>query len=282
MVNISNLSFGYKGGFQLFKNLEFEILPGNIYGFLGKNGAGKTTFLKLISGLLYSDEGSITYNSIDVKERRPEVLSEMFIIPEEFELPEVSIPNYVDLFKGFYPNFDESVLKDVLKELEVNSQMKLNSLSYGQKKKFLIAFAIASNCPLVLMDEPTNGLDIPSKSIFRRLIATYTNESRSFIISTHQVRDLENLIDPIVIVDNGQIIFNHPVNIISEKLEFIKADKPLDESIKVFHSEPVFGGMYYVTERFSEGESQVDFELLFNAILVNKEELNNHLLTENK
>ena len=277
MIQIDNVSFGYNSDAELFSDLSLEVKPGNIYGLLGKNGAGKTSLLKLMAGLLYTQKGSIKYNNTDVSLRQPKVLSDIFIIPEEFFIPDMSIKSYISHFSGFYPHFDQKIMDDIVSEFEIETNRNINRMSYGQKKKFLIAFAIASNCPLVLMDEPTNGLDIPSKSKFRKVIASHTTDERTFFISTHQVRDLENLIDPVVIIEKGKIIFNYSMDLISGSLDFKKSNHSPSADLKVFHKEPVFGGEVFVTEKLERSESPVDIELLFNAVLSNTSGITEHL-----
>jgi len=277
MLEIKNLSFSYKKSQKLFDDLELDIANGNIYGLLGKNGAGKSTLLKIMSGLLFSQEGSVNINNIDVSRRLPKVLSDIYIIPEEFYLPDLSLAKYVELYSDFYPKFNHSKLEELITEFEVESNVKLQNLSYGQKKKFIIAFAIATECSIILMDEPTNGLDIPSKSKFRRIIASAICEERTFVISTHQVRDLENLIDPIIVIEEGKIIFNESIETISTKLDFVKTEKDTESESKVFHSEPTFGGEFRVKKKNGDDESPVDFELLFNAVLSNTNAIVEHL-----
>lgn len=277
MIEIKELIFSYKKGEPLFTDLELNIEKGNVYGLLGKNGAGKSTLLKIMCGLLYAHKGRVNFNNTPVAARQPKILSDMYILPEEFHLPDLKIETYLKTYSVFYPKFNHELMNDLIIDLEVNREKKLSHLSYGQKKKFMIAFAIATECAIVFMDEPTNGLDIPSKSKFRRIIAAATSEKRTFLISTHQVRDLENLIDPIVIIEEGKIIFNESMNRITEKLRFIKAEKDATIENKVFHTEPVFGGQYIVIDNTEKMESPVDFELLFNAVLSNTSEIIEHL-----
>jgi len=203
MLEINNLDFGYKKKQKLFNDLSLNLKRGSIYGLLGKNGAGKSTLLKIMTGLLYADNGHIKFDGDDVHERLPKTLQDIFFLPEELYLPDFSMDKYVDLMSVFYPKFNVGELAELARDFEIEENKSLKTLSYGQKKKFLIAFGIATNCSLILMDEPTNGLDIPSKSQFRRIVASVMDENRSFLISTHQVRDLENLIDPIIIIENN-------------------------------------------------------------------------------
>jgi len=277
MLTIKNLEFGYPKGGLLFDKLNLDITKGNIYGLLGKNGAGKTTLLKIMCGLLYSQKGEIEIEGADVSKRLPSVLQDIYLIPEEFYLPDFTIETYIEKVSPFYPKFDHQQFKDLISEFEVTNGKKLSNLSHGQKKKFIISFSIATNCSVVFMDEPTNGLDIPSKSKFRKIIASTANEERTFIISTHQVRDLENLIDPLVIIESGKIIFHESIENISSKLNFLKVTDKAPAGVNVLYSEAIFGGNYLLTEKTDNQESRVDFELLFNAVLSNQEGIVKHL-----
>ncbi len=208
MLNIEKLLFGYKGTEPLFAGLSLDIEAGRIYGLLGKNGVGKTTLLKLMVGLLFPHSGSCKMLNTDTKLRIPEILREIYFIAEEFYVPNVTAEEYIKYYAPFYPNFDPKVFAYAADEFEILPNKKLTKLSYGQKKKFLVAFGLATNCKLLLLDEPTNGLDIPSKSQFRKLLASSLTEDKTIVIATHQVRDLEQLIDTVVILEDGQIIYN--------------------------------------------------------------------------
>ncbi len=277
MLSIKNLDFGYPKSGLLFDKLELDIAKGSIYGLLGKNGAGKSTLLKLMCGLLYTQKGELEINGEDVSKRSPKMLQDIYLIPEEFYLPDFTLEAYVANVSPFYPKFDHKLFEELITEFEVTRGKKLNKLSHGQKKKFIVSFSIATNCSVVFMDEPTNGLDIPSKSKFRKIIASTANEDRTFIISTHQVRDLENLIDPLVIIESGKIVFQESIENISNKLSFIKVHEKAPEGINVLYSEPIFGGKYLLTERSDDHESPIDFELLFNAVLSKQNEIVEHL-----
>ena len=206
MIQINNLEFSYKKNKILFDKLNLEMQAGKIYGLLGKNGAGKTTLLKQIAGLLYPGAGDILINNINSGKRAAEYLSNYYFIPEEFDIPSLTISQYLKIYSPFYPKFNKIQFWDYLKQFDFEEINKLNKLSYGQKKKFILSFGLATNTAILITDEPTNGLDIPSKSKFRKIIAGAVSEERLFIISTHQVRDIEGLIDSVVILENGKII----------------------------------------------------------------------------
>ncbi len=273
MITLENVLFAYNRKKPLFNGLNIKLDQGNIYGLLGRNGAGKTTLLKLIAGLVFSRSGKCMLNGHDAKDRVPEALEDLYILPEEFELPSVSIKMYADLNSPFYSKFDREKFNNLLEEFHLDPQKKLNHLSYGQKKKFLLAFGLSTNARHLLMDEPTNGLDIPSKSQFRKVIAASMATDQIIIISTHQVRDLQSLIDPVIIMDNGEIIFNRTIEEISEKLSFESFHTAVGGE-KIIYSEEIFGGKSAVLANTSGRETRVDLELLFNAAINQPQAIN--------
>lgn len=265
MIDIQNLFFGYNRKKLLYKNFTLSIHDGSIYGLLGKNGAGKSTLLKNMIGLLFPVGGSIKVNDFIPKKRQPSFLQTIYFIPEEVYVPALTIKGYRNLFAPFYPGFDNQKFEGYLEELDVRDEGKLNSLSFGQQKKFIIAFALSCNTQVMIMDEPTNGLDIPSKIQFRKLIASIMHEDRTIIISTHQVRDLENLIDKIIIVDNGSLLLNASLADISDKLCFKTVNEIADAS-KVLYAEETLKGVSIVQENIAGENSKANLEQLFNAV----------------
>lgn len=270
MIKINNLYFKYTGNW-LFNDLRLEIKAGNIYGLLGKNGAGKTTLLKIITGQLFPKEGNCRIYDIDSRKRLPEILSKIYFLPEDFHLPDLMPIKYAKVFSPFYPNFSNEDFKKHLSDFDIESGKSLSSMSYGQKKKFLIAFGAATNCEIVLLDEPTNGLDIPSKTQFRRLISSIVNDERLILISTHQVRDMEQLIDPIIIIDNGKIILNESIESITSKISMVLSPEDISTP-DIIYKEKVPGGYAIVYER-PDPTLNIDIEILFNTVLANKEKL---------
>ena len=234
MIEISNINFRYgslsilpfmhgkagKTHENIFENFSMTLNEGNIYGLLGKNGTGKSTLLYLISGLLHPQHGTVTFDGTETQLRRPEVLREMFIVPEEFDLPPVSLDTYVKMNAPFYPNFSREVLEQCLRDFELPLSLQLGELSMGQKKKVYMCFALAAGTRLLLMDEPTNGLDIPSKSQFRRVVANCMADNRTIIISTHQVHDVEQLLDHIIMISRREVLLNASVADICAEYSF--------------------------------------------------------------
>lgn len=266
VVHMQQVSFAY-GAKQLFSALDLELKKGNIYGLLGKNGAGKTTLLKILSGQLFCEEGAVRTLDDDPRMRKPSLLSEIFYLPEEFPLPKMKASEYLAMRSPFYPKFDHSKFQAYCKEFDVDLSQRLDQMSLGQKKKVLLSFGLASNTSLLILDEPTNGLDIPSKRQFRQTVASAMTENRTFIISTHQVRDMENLIDPIIILHDGKVIFNDTVASMSDRyvLSLTTSKPEFEQSV---YTEKVLGGWMVLKERDDEQEGKpLDLETLFNVVI---------------
>ncbi|HRZ96786.1 MAG TPA: ABC transporter ATP-binding protein [Paludibacter sp.] len=266
MININNLSFYYKKKSALFNEFSLELENGRIVGLLGKNGAGKSTLLHLIAGLIQPKSGEMSVNGYTPYSRNPTFLSEIYLVPEEFSFPHVSIATYIKAFSPLYPAFDHQKLNTIFEEFELSTTFNLNKLSHGQRKKFLIAFALATNCKVLIFDEPTNGLDIPSKSQFRKILVSSITDEQIVIISTHQVKDIDTIIDKIVVIDEGKIIYNENSEDITRKLYFeTVASLPVD--VKVLYSEQCPFGYKVIKSTSSMNESSLDMELLFNGII---------------
>lgn len=267
MIDVKSLSFGYTSRRRVLNNVSLNLGEGHIHGLLGCNGIGKTTLLKIISGIMRPDSGVVRVDGVDPMSRQPQLFSELMIIPEEFNLPAMSLERYAEVTSPFYPRFDMGAMRSYCEEFNVNPKEHLHSISMGQRKKAYIAFALACNVKMLLMDEPTNGLDIPSKSVFRRLLAGYVDESRMVVISTHQIADIESLLDSIVILDQQGVVLNATTAQISERLKFDKVEA-LD---RVIYSERTISGDMAVALNENGEESQLNIELLFNAATVNRD-----------
>lgn len=266
MIDIQHLTFQYKKLDALFTDLSFHQGTGSIVGLLGKNGAGKSTLLKLISGLLKPQTGELTINGFKPFERLPNFLEDIYMVSEEFSFPSISIALYLKATAPLYPKFDYQKMDKILQEFELEPKKNLNGLSHGQRKKFLIAFALSTNCGLLILDEPTNGLDIPSKSLFRKILVSSVSEDQLVLISTHQVKDIETIIDTIVVLDEGKIVYNKSVFTISQQLQF-KTVASLSDIENPIYQEKCLGGYRIITSAGEAEETEIDIELLFNAII---------------
>jgi probable ABC transporter ATP-binding protein len=273
MITVKQLSFGYTRRRNIFDSLSLELPKGSIVGLLGRNGEGKTTLLKLLYGQLLHRQGELKVLDADPKHRAVSFLQQVYLLPEEFQVPPISIRSFFDISAPFYPNYDEAVAKELIDTFGLQWDMNLKKISQGQKKKALIAFALSLRVPLLLLDEPTNGLDIPSKGEFRRTVARYTTEEQTIIISTHQVRDLEQLIDRILIMERGSIFCNATVADITERLSFRLITPELAD--KALYSEPSAVGTVGIlpSDGSEESESNYSMELFFNAVISERDRI---------
>ena len=270
MVQIENLEFSYGKNKELFSDLNLNLTAGHVYGLLGKNGEGKTSLLNLLSGLLFPQKGGIEVMGCLPRQRKPSFLSKIFLVEDEVSFPKLNsltMKTYARSTKPFYPCFDEKLLEEAMAGFGVSMDDKLNALSYGQVKKAWLSFGIACNTPLLLMDEPTNGLDIPSKSYFRRLISSVASDERCIIISTHQVRDVENLIDSFVILHENKILLNVNSEEITDRLVF----RQVKDGEDALFAEESLKGTFGVLPNLNKENSRLDVELFFNGVLSNPE-----------
>lgn len=268
MIHLKSVSFGYSRQKKLFDNLSLSLKSGHIYGLLGKNGAGKSSLIRNMVGLLYPDAGSIKVAGYEPRKRQPAFLQEVFFIPEELYLPEVGIEKYMKVYSPFYPRFNPQQFRYYLTEFDVPFESKLDDLSFGQRKKVLLAFALASNAKVLIMDEPTNGLDIPSKSQFRKMVSSVFDEERVILISTHQVRDLDNLIDAVIVLEESEILLHQSLEYISERLRFATLSSAEDNQ-RILYAEPSLKGYNVVMENPERDNTKVDLEKLFQAVTTN-------------
>lgn len=274
MIAVENLSFTYhrKSKRTVLHNFSLFLKSGRVYGLLGKNGAGKSTLLYLMAGLLTPKEGRVLYHDTDVCRRLPVTLQDMFLVPEEFDLPPVSLISYVELNSPFYPRFNKEDMVKYLHYFEMEMDIDLGALSMGQKKKVFMSFALATNTSLLLMDEPTNGLDIPGKSQFRKFIASGMSEDKTIIISTHQVRDIDKVLDHVLIMDDSRVLLDESTTSITEKLLFVESDSREMAEAALFSSPSIQGNLLILPNAKGE-ESEINLELLFNATLTAPEKM---------
>lgn len=265
MLKIESLTFAYpRKSRPVIDGLSLDIAPGYVYGLLGSNGVGKSTLLYLIAGLLTPKAGHVTYNGVDTRLRLPHSLADIFIVPEEIALPALTVDSYVKTNAPFYPNFSAADFDRHLLAFDMAGlrSTKLTSLSMGQRKKVIISFALACNTSLLLMDEPTNGLDIPGKATFRKIIASTASDEKTFIISTHQARDIDRILDHVIIIDEQSLLLDQPITAITERLAFMTTSDP-DLISRAYISMPAVGGAQIVVPNDGSIDTEPDLETLF-------------------
>ena len=266
MIHVQGLEFGYTRSRKVFRGLGLELGQGSIMGLLGRNGEGKTTLLKLLTGQLLRQSGQLEVLGHDPKRRQVSFLQQVYLLPEEVAVPSISIAKFFEVNGAFYPSYDAALGRELLQIFSLSPEMNLKKISQGQKKKALIAFALALRVPLLLMDEPTNGLDIPSKSEFRRVLAQYTSEEQTIIISTHQVRDLEQIIDSVLVLEQGAIICQATVSEIASRLRFAPV-QPGEASQPLYTEQSPLGLLGVFARGADEEAEDYSMELFFNALL---------------
>lgn len=270
MIELSNVSFSYQNKhIPLFSNISTKVPNNTICGLLGKNGAGKTTLIKLMTGLIFPDHGQCTINGLIMRERSPRALSIYYFVAEECVLPSLTGQQYLKLYAPFYPTFNHEIFQNCLEVFGIQKNQLLTHYSLGEKKKFQISFALATCCPVLFFDEPTNGLDILSKGQFRQLLAAHMSDQRLFIISTHQVHDVEQLTDHIVVVDEGQIVLNISTEKIAKKIT-VKQTQEQPNPGHCLYSEKHSQGYSVVVACDGVDNASIDLELFFKMVIANK------------
>ena len=235
MIKIEGLTFKYGKRASVFQDFSLEMEAGKVIGLLGKNGTGKSTLLYLLSGLLRPQAGHLYFRGVDVQKRLPQSLADMYLVPEEFTLPNLSLNQFVRLNASFYPRFSREILRNCLEDFGLNE-------------------------------------DIPSKSQFRKVLASGMSEEKSVVISTHQVRDIDRLLDHVIVIDGSQVLLDESVVRITDKLFFAEQgmSDPTDDALYVQPS--VHGNSVILPNRYGE-ESPLNLELLFNALLTESEKI---------
>ena len=273
MLQVENISFSYRRGKkEVLHDFSLSLERGRVYVLFFNIGAGISTLLYLMSGLLTPKSGKIMYHDTDVRRRLPITLQDMFLVPEEFELPSISLVSYVELNSQFYPRFSKEDMVKYLHYFEMEQDIDLGALSMGQKKKVFMSFALATHTSLLIMDDPTNCLDIPGKSQFRKFIASGMSDDRTIIISTHQVRDIDKILDHVVIMDNSHVLLDASTANICSKFLFVESDdRELAEA--AIYTLPSIQGNFLMLPNTDDEESEINLELLFGAALTDPEKI---------
>lgn len=269
MITLENITCRFGRTKVALDGINLEITPGHIIGLLGKNGEGKSTLLKIVSGLIFPTTGICCVQNEKSANRAVSFLNQLYFLPEDSRLPDLKVKDYFKMYASFYPTFSKEILENCIRLFDINVLESINKMSMGQKKKVAVTLALAVNTPVLLMDEPTNGMDIPSKSIFRKLVASWMTPERTVIISTHQARDLETLIDAVIILDRHKVAFSCDFEEIGKKLAFC----PVGKDEEVLFSDITPAGKIGVIENKYGEESEIDLELLFNAVVNNEKEI---------
>ena len=278
MIQIDELKFSYRGH-CVYDGLNLELTDGALYGLMGRNGAGKTTLMKLIAGLLRCKEGRISVDGMKPSDRKPEFLDNVYFVPESFNAPDIPVIEYAGSYGMFYSNYDGDAMLEYLNVFGIEPQAVFRKLSAGQKKKALIAFALALNTRLLLLDEPGNGLDIPSKLCLRRLLSEHVRPDRTIVLSTHQIRDVADIVDHITVIDCGKLLLNCTLEDISSRISFHIDDKAMQNSL--FCERTAAGTVNILPYSESADSGRIDLEVLFNACISGGKKFTEYLQKNN-
>jgi len=267
VIRLDDVSFAYRRN-PLYQDFSLQLSEPGVYGVFGRNGSGKSTLLKLLAGLLFPGKGSIEVRGHPPRLRHPDFLSQVYIVPEEFHLPDLSPAQLGQDHAAFYPKFSASAFGDYLALFEVPERTRFGRMSLGQKKKSAIAFALATFTPLLLLDEPTNGLDILGRDQFRAIVARPEHRLRQILISTHQAHDLERIMTHILFLDSARLALSATMAEIQDALAMgVVADAQALAAIDgVIYQEPIGEQLAWVASRRGQSGGKVQLELLYKAL----------------
>lgn len=267
MIEIEGLGFGYRKQ-QLYDGFSLQLSRPGLYGLFGRNGSGKSTLLKLVSGLLFRRRGSLRVAGFDPQRRHPDFLASVYLVPEEFHLPNLSCRRLAELQAGFYPDFSQTLFDEALATFELDPDASFEQMSLGGKKKAVIAFALATLTPILLLDEPTNGMDIVGRDQFRALIARPEQAGRIVLISTHQAHDLEQVISEVLFIEDGRLAMAAPMAALARRLRMgvAQADGLAGIGNVIYRESLGAQTAYIAAGDAGEAGGEVQLELLYRAL----------------
>lgn len=204
LVEIAGVNKRYGINKIVFQNLNLTLQSGKIIGLLGPNGSGKTTLIKMLAGLLSADAGSIMIGGHEVG---PESKAIVSYLPERTYFNEsLKVKSVINMFKDFYADFDENRAYDMMKMLNIDTNTVIKKLSKGNKEKVQLIMVMSRRAKLYLLDEPIAGVDPAARDFILKTILTNYDPSATILLSTHLIYDIENILDEIIFIRNGEIL----------------------------------------------------------------------------
>ncbi len=214
LVSCKNVTKRY-GNKMALNNISLEIEPGKIIGLLGPNGSGKTTLIKILSGLLTVNDGEVVISGNNIGPKTKKVVS---YLPERTYInPHLSVKDMIDFFADFYSDFDSQRAYDMLTRLNINYNDRIKSMSKGTREKVQLILVMSRKADLYLLDEPIGGVDPAARDYILNTIITNYDENASVIISTHLISDIENILDDVIFIKNGDIVLHSSPDEIREQ-----------------------------------------------------------------
>ena len=214
LVTCKNLTKTF-GSTTALANINLDIEEGHIIGLLGPNGSGKTTLIKIMNGLLTPTAGEIYVKEFPVGVASKKIIS---YLPDHTYLGgSMRVNEIIAFFKDFYEDFEEEGAYDMLEKLNINPKQKLKTMSKGTKEKVQLILVMSRRADLYVLDEPIAGVDPAARDYILNTIITNYDEHASILISTHLIADIENILDQVIFIKNGQIVRNSSVESIREE-----------------------------------------------------------------
>lgn len=215
--NIAEFNDVYKkyGKKQVLEEFNLSIPKGKIVGLLGPNGSGKTTMIKLLNGLTQCDKGNVFINGLKPSVKTKEIVS---YLPDRNYLNEdMNVKELLKLFSDFYKDFDINKAKEMIKNLNLEENEKIKSMSKGTKEKVGLILVMSRNAKLYILDEPIGGVDPASRAYIIKTILKNFNEDSTLLIATHLINEIENICDEVIIISKGEILLKGNVDEIREE-----------------------------------------------------------------
>ena len=264
MTELKDVWYWYEYGQTVIRDASAAVGDGRIYGLLGLNGAGKSTLLKLMAGLLFPKKGEILCGGENVADRKVETLQDVVFMPAEFELRNESLEKFVSLNSVFYPRFSRAVLDDCLKKFGIDPGTRsLEQLSLGNRHKFMLSFLLSLGAKLMLLDEPLNGMDLPSRGMFRKLLMRHLRDDQSVVVSTHVVSDVERIVSDVMVLRNDGTLFSASVDELSRRYSYGISSSAED----TVYAESCAEGYRVLRRNDDACESGIPMDMLFNAVI---------------
>jgi len=264
MVELKDVRYYLPRQNFLLQDVSLSLQPGHIYGLVGHNGAGKTTLLRLIAGLLQRFEGEVRADGMDIRQRPLAYLQNLSYVPEKPYIPPVKIYEFLDMYAPLYPHFDRKFFHTLAKAFDLNLYEALPRLSYGFLKRFYLCFSLATRANVILWDEPTNGLDITTKNLLKKQLASSLDEGQLVVLATHHIEEVEHLVDALIVVHHGEVIFSATVEQ-CERLFTYRVTGDEEIARRALYAEAVPGGYQVLLPREEGEDTHIPLSFLFEA-----------------
>ncbi|MCM1449636.1 MAG: ABC transporter ATP-binding protein [Clostridiales bacterium] len=266
MIELKDIKFSYNKGKSLALSDVSGTIGEGLYLLAGENGAGKTTLLHIIAGLAIPGEGKCTIDGVESGKNRAEYNGKVFLLEENMFFPGKTINEFARIHSIFYPTFSPERFRANLGEFGLTGDEKLRSLSLGNRKKAQLAYVLALGIEVVLLDEPTNALDIEGRNSLRKLLVRSVHEGQTVIVSTHTIGDLERLFEGAVIMQSSRILFAGTEDDVTAKLSFNSDRSYRPEALYSENNAGRYMSISRIEENDNDGSTRVDWRMLYMAL----------------